>query len=385
MMKHSVWARQTPIKPQSAKTLLLVLASHANTSDIAWASVPTLAYECSMSERGVFKSIQMLLSNIPPLIEIVKAAGSNHYRLIGDFDHRGEDEAIDRPLNVVHPCPTFTPEPGSPLNDVHPTPERSSSPPCPTFIPPLNVVHPKERTKEREKGRSKEKSAPGKNPPDDLLNADSSPVATTTPEQEKLTPEHTTTPDQAQQQTRAIQSPKSAKCSTFDPAAIELPAEIPPEAWLMWCEFRAERKKPVTAVSARLTIKGLIKARQNGWPPQDLIETAIRSGWQGCVFDKHLLNRNHDARQTDFSASPSTTPTTTNPEGFIPHDQPRYDTFEQFAEAHPNTYKAGSRDHGRWGTECFGKWQEYLSQRDSGASSTQPEPRDITDRGCRIE
>lgn len=64
----------------------------------------------------------------------------------------------------------------------------------------------------------------------------------------------------------------------FDPGAVELPGNVPREAWLRWVAYRRERKAPLTRQSVREQLKVLAEA---GAAASDVIATSINSSWQG--------------------------------------------------------------------------------------------------------
>ncbi len=95
------------------KIVLVKLADNASDQGQCWPSVPTIAKECSCTERAVYSAIKEL-ERLGHITRRIRSGTSTVY--------------------MVNPCTTFTPETDSPLNDIHPTPE-------PTSPPPLNVVH----------------------------------------------------------------------------------------------------------------------------------------------------------------------------------------------------------------------------------------------------
>ena len=146
MLCHVIWAREALIKSLSAKTVLLVLASHADKENKAFPGIPLLARECSLTERGVMKAIQTLTQGDPPLLAVERQLGKhNLYRLMmGESATQEAPKQVETPehsspLNIVHPVTEFTP----PMNVVHLSPEHSSR-------VPLNVVHPKGKGKDNE-------------------------------------------------------------------------------------------------------------------------------------------------------------------------------------------------------------------------------------------
>ena len=90
---------------------------------------------------------------------------------------------------------------------------------------------------------------------------------------------------------------KTAKRGPFDPAEIDLPAELDTEAfrakWREWCEYRAEKRKPVSAVAAARSIEKCRRAGEGA--ALAAIDDAIAADWQG------LFPRGVPARQDKLS------------------------------------------------------------------------------------
>jgi hypothetical protein len=77
---------------------------------------------------------------------------------------------------------------------------------------------------------------------------------------------------------------------------------LPVETWNGFIAHRKAKRKPLTPHAAELVIRDLDKARGFGHDPVALIETAIASGWTGCVFeDKHF----HSPPAAPVSHSPA--------------------------------------------------------------------------------
>lgn len=95
------------------KIVLVKLADNASDQGQCWPSVPTIAKECSCTERSVYSAIKEL-ERLGHITRRIRSGTSTVY--------------------MVNPCTTFTPETDSPLHNIHPTPEPASP-------PPLNVVH----------------------------------------------------------------------------------------------------------------------------------------------------------------------------------------------------------------------------------------------------
>lgn len=110
-------------------------------------------------------------------------------------------------------------------------------------------------------------------------------------EQTKNKPEEQTTSSFAPNLPSKPSSPKrsrSEKANDHDLSSIVLPDWLPAEPWQQFILHRQRIKKPITNVyAAEKLIDGLNKAKENGWSPEELLNDAIISGYQGCVFDKH--------------------------------------------------------------------------------------------------
>lgn len=64
----------------------------------------------------------------------------------------------------------------------------------------------------------------------------------------------------------------------FDPETVDLPPNVPRDAWLRWVKYRRERKKPLTPQSVKEQLKVLAEA---GASATDVITTSINSSWLG--------------------------------------------------------------------------------------------------------
>jgi hypothetical protein len=103
------------------KLVLLSLADNANDAGVCWPSVQTIARRGSMTDRAVFK----ILARLEEQGYVSRATNPGR---TSTYTVRA------RPLNDVHPCPTFIP----PLNPVQETPEHGS---------PRTVIEPSENQK----------------------------------------------------------------------------------------------------------------------------------------------------------------------------------------------------------------------------------------------
>lgn len=87
---------------------------------------------------------------------------------------------------------------------------------------------------------------------------------------------------------------KKLKGVGFFADEIELPPEVNSKAWLDWCDYRRERKPLITERSAKLTIDLL--AEYDSSTQQEMINSSIRSGWQG-VFPPRGNYQRDDSTQ----------------------------------------------------------------------------------------
>lgn len=80
----------------------------------------------------------------------------------------------------------------------------------------------------------------------------------------------------------AAPAPKPSKARPgFDAGAIELPAWLDRDTWLLWCADRKKRGKPITEAAAGLQLKNLDKLRAQGFKAEAVIEHSIANGYQG--------------------------------------------------------------------------------------------------------
>jgi hypothetical protein len=77
---------------------------------------------------------------------------------------------------------------------------------------------------------------------------------------------------------------------------VTLPAWLDRALWDSWVADRKERRKPLTQRAAELSIGELTKLRAEGFTPEEVIETAIRNGWQGLFAPKRTIGGNHADR-----------------------------------------------------------------------------------------
>jgi hypothetical protein len=109
-------------------------------------------------------------------------------------------------------------------------------------------------------------------------------------EQTKNKPEEQTTSSFAPNLPSKPSSPKrsrSEKANDHDLSSMVLPDWLPAEPWQQYLLHRQRMKKPMSVYGAEKLINELNEAKNNGWSPEEVLNNAIISGYQGCVFDKH--------------------------------------------------------------------------------------------------
>jgi hypothetical protein len=78
-----------------------------------------------------------------------------------------------------------------------------------------------------------------------------------------------------------VEDDKARRRAAFDAKAIELPEDVPRESWVLWCEDRAARKKPITERGAQMQLQKLHEYRAQGFSAKEVIENSIAGGYQG--------------------------------------------------------------------------------------------------------
>lgn len=114
------------------KFVLTTIAHYLNSkSNVAWPSIPTLAADCGMSERSIYRSLASLAKKNHITHEHLKANYRNIYQMPG-FD--AENNPTPDRMSPVHPTPDrmspVTPDrmAGAPLTETTITPDRVSPP-----------------------------------------------------------------------------------------------------------------------------------------------------------------------------------------------------------------------------------------------------------------
>jgi len=77
--------------------------------------------------------------------------------------------------------------------------------------------------------------------------------------------------------------PKATK-PKFDPKAMTVPDALNADAWHEWIEYRVDRKKPITQLSAKKQVAELAKYSHE--TQQQMVDTSIANGWQGLFPPK---------------------------------------------------------------------------------------------------
>lgn len=83
---------------------------------------------------------------------------------------------------------------------------------------------------------------------------------------------------------------KKAKVAAVnvEPQEIVLPDFIDSEVWNDWVNHRNATKKTTTEAALRYHLKKMIRAHENGWDVNELMQEAIMRDWQGAVYPNHL-------------------------------------------------------------------------------------------------
>lgn len=103
--------------------------------------------------------------------------------------------------------------------------------------------------------------------------------------------------------------PKSPKkvSKKFDANDIELPEWLSVETWNSWVTYRKEIGKAIKSMqSVTMAINILLKSREMGYTPEEIINQSIACGWQGIFAPKQIKQhesprQNRIATQENFS------------------------------------------------------------------------------------
>ena len=77
--------------------------------------------------------------------------------------------------------------------------------------------------------------------------------------------------------------PKATK-PKFDAKAMTVPDALNADAWHEWIEYRVDRRKPITQLSAKKQVAELAKYPHE--TQQQMVDTSIANGWQGLFPPK---------------------------------------------------------------------------------------------------
>jgi phage replication O-like protein O len=75
----------------------------------------------------------------------------------------------------------------------------------------------------------------------------------------------------------------------FEPSQVDIPEWLNRDTWCSWVTYRKDIKKPIkSAQTVTMAIKMLEKCRDRGFPPEEIINQSIASGWQGLFEPKQI-------------------------------------------------------------------------------------------------
>ena len=77
--------------------------------------------------------------------------------------------------------------------------------------------------------------------------------------------------------------PKATK-PKFDAKAMTVPDTLNADAWHEWIDYRVDRRKPITQLSAKKQVSELAKYSHE--TQQQMVDTSIANGWQGLFPPK---------------------------------------------------------------------------------------------------
>ncbi|HGE8458757.1 TPA: replication protein [Serratia marcescens] len=97
--------------------------------------------------------------------------------------------------------------------------------------------------------------------------------------------------------------PPKKSSQKFDPMTAELPEWLPAETWSSWVTYRKEIGKSIKSMqSVTMAINVLLKSREKGYSPEEIINQSIASGWQG-IFEPKVA-KNHQPVRPNQRAIP---------------------------------------------------------------------------------
>ncbi|TXE41404.1 replication protein [Serratia marcescens] len=95
-------------------------------------------------------------------------------------------------------------------------------------------------------------------------------------------------------------SPKKSS-QKFDPMTAVLPEWLPAETWSSWVAYRKEIGKSIKSMqSVTMAINVLLKSREKGYSPEEIINQSIASGWQG-IFEPKVAKNHQPVRPNQRS------------------------------------------------------------------------------------
>ena len=81
--------------------------------------------------------------------------------------------------------------------------------------------------------------------------------------------------------------PAGSSVEKWHAATCDLPVTINPTAWIAWCKYKSESKKPIKQTTAKLQWEFL--AAYSNDSQLEIVEQSIRSGWQGLFEPKKRI------------------------------------------------------------------------------------------------
>jgi uncharacterized protein YdaU (DUF1376 family) len=88
-------------------------------------------------------------------------------------------------------------------------------------------------------------------------------------------------------------TPLAGGGNKFDPLNMSLPDSVPSSAWEEWITYRRSRRLTCSEPTMVKQLRYLTEASTRGNPPEGLIDTAIRNGWQGLFEPSSPPARSH--------------------------------------------------------------------------------------------
>lgn len=85
---------------------------------------------------------------------------------------------------------------------------------------------------------------------------------------------------------------KKGASKKFDPLDLDLPDCVSASAWSEWIQYRRSRRLSCAEITMRKQLEFLAEVNGRGNSPNDLMNTAIRNGWQGLFEPKSPAKKN---------------------------------------------------------------------------------------------